>query len=193
MRNNIEDYNSKIVSIVQSHKRTFNTDIEQMLNNLESNRMECLIHLENAFKQLQYTNENMNGYKDIDNIKSRLYVLIDQLGDRYSKINDYNVQMNDIIEDCDTVFKSNLGARYIKVEREITILDCQTVSMAIDRFKTEQRELHTKSNSLIHQVDHLNNQNILMSKNINSIRDEGGMTSSLGRNISNYQNKTQGD
>jgi hypothetical protein len=80
VRNNIEDYNSKIVSIVQSHKRTFNTDIEQMLNNLESNRMECLIHLENAFKQLQYTNENMKGYKDIDNIKSRLYVLIDQLG-----------------------------------------------------------------------------------------------------------------
>jgi len=68
--------------MVQSHKRTFNIDIEQLLNNLESNRIECYIHLENAFKQLENTNQNIYGYNDIDDIKSRLYVLIDQLGDK---------------------------------------------------------------------------------------------------------------
>lgn len=41
IRNNIEDINTKILSIIQSHKRSFNIDIDQLLNNLESNRMEC--------------------------------------------------------------------------------------------------------------------------------------------------------
>jgi len=41
LRNNIEDLNVKIVYIVLSHKRSFNIDIDQMLNNLESQRMEC--------------------------------------------------------------------------------------------------------------------------------------------------------
>lgn len=41
IRNNIEDLNVKIVYIVHSHKRSFNIDIDQMLNNIESQRMEC--------------------------------------------------------------------------------------------------------------------------------------------------------
>jgi len=79
--------------------------------------------------------------------------------------------MNSIIEECDAIFKSNLSERINKVEKETSMLDCQTVSMAIDRFKTEQRELNTKYNSLNHQNEHVNNQNILLSKNINNIQN----------------------
>lgn len=153
--------------------------------------MECYIHLENAFKQLETTNQNIHGYNDIDGIKSRLYVLIDTLGDKYGKINDYNVTMNSIIEDCDAIFKINLGERICKVEKETSLTDCQTASMAIDRLKTDQRELNTKNNSLMHQNEHINNQNILLSKNINNIqnmRDDKDYQVNLYKNTSNNEN-----
>jgi len=94
-RNNIEDAQSKIVSIVKSHKYNFNSDTEQILSNLEDNRIECFNQIDCVFKQLKFTTNSFNEYKDLDIIKERLYDLIDKLGDKYSDINDLNVKMNE--------------------------------------------------------------------------------------------------